>query len=138
MSRIVRTANVADGGEPPFAIDIDVAQRFVRLTLVGMWTLAIVDAYVDALTQAFKDAATAGAAPGALRTLVDLRRHGIQQRDVAQEIEARLAQGAAQVQRLAVLVSGSALHAMQARRAGSLIQARVFVDEGEALAWLTA
>lgn len=138
MSWIVKTADALGGGEPAFTIDINIPQRFVRLTLVGMWTRSIVDAYVDALTRAVGEAAALGAARHALRILVDLRRHGIQQRDVAAEIESRLAQGAAQAERLAVLVSGSALHAMQARRAGSLIQARVFVDESEALAWLMA
>ncbi len=138
MSRISKTADMPDASEPPFAIDIDVARRFAKLTVVGMWTRATLDNYVDQLTRAFDETAALGATSREFRILVDLRRHGIQKRDVAAEIEVRLAQGAAQASRHAVLVSNSVLHAMQAKRAGSLIQAKVFLEEDDALDWLMA
>ena len=70
--------------------------------------------------------------------LLDVRRHWIQSKEVAAEIERGLAELTELGQRHAVLVSPSALHKAQARRVTSRLVAGYFEDEGEALAWLLA
>ena len=121
---------------PPFTIEYDEPQQLLKLRLFGLWELETLDRYTDELNRIFGRIAASGGSPKDSRILVDLREHGIQSREVASEIETRLSRGAAVAKRHAVLVSESALHKMQAARAGSQIQARFFTDEQAAVDWL--
>lgn len=122
--------------KPPFEIDHDARRQLLTLRLVGLWDRAILDDYTAALNSIFSKVEASGRSTSGYRVLVDLREHGLQPRDIAAEIEARLSRGAAQASRHAILVSGSVLHRMQVKRAGAQIEAYIFVDEAEAMQWL--
>ena len=129
---------MVEGTEPGYEIAVDVERRLVRLTLVGFWTRQTYERYDHALEKLAAQARSAGRSRYEYRVLVDVRRHGIQSKEVAAEIERGLAELTEHGQRHAVLVSPSALHKAQARRVTSRLVAGYFGDEGEALAWLLA
>ena len=127
---------MAEGAEPGYEIHVDVERRLVRLTLVGFWTRQTYERYDHALEKLAAQASAAGRSRYEYRVLVDVRRHGLQSKEVAAEIERGLTELADHGQRHAVLVSPSALHKAQARRITSRLVAGYFGDEEEALAWL--
>ena len=119
-----------------FTIGVDVRRSLIHLQLYGIWDVPTVDRYAAAAQAAFAKVAE-GAARDGCKVLIDLRRHGVQPREVAERIGAWLTKAASEEARYAVLVSDSSVHKMQAQRLGSLLSAQVFSDEGEARAWLT-
>ena len=124
--------------ETPYTVQVDRDRLFVRLTLHGLWDLGTVERYSEAAREAFAALGTNGEPVSGSRILIDLRQHGIQPRDVAERIQAKLKNGLSPGARHAVLVSESTLHRMQAQRIGTLINASFFSDEAEAMAWLFA
>lgn len=120
--------------ETKYRVEVDPRALSARLTLFGLWDLATVDRYSRDVEQALSE----GGAADRYRLLIDLRSHGVQPREVAAEIQSRLMQGVDRTSRIAVLVSESLLHRLQAQRLGSHVRASFFADEGEALAWLAA
>ncbi len=125
-----------DMGEQPYTVVVDGARGLVRATLRGIWSLEILGRYSAALVDALGQLARDGHSPASARLLIDLRQHGIQPREVAEAIQARVSETEMPVGRTAVLVSPSALHRMQAQRIGALFHANVFDDDARALSWL--
>ena len=120
--------------EERYRIEVDPRTLSARLTLFGLWDLATLNRYTYDVTQALAE----GGAAGRYRILIDLRNHGVQSREVAAAIQSRLMMGIEQASQVAILVSPSLLHRLQAQRLGSHVQASFFADEDEALTWLTA
>lgn len=120
-----------------FEIDIDRRQLLVRLKLSGIWDIDTVDRYAVAAQAAFSELTGAGVGIASCRALIDLRRHGVQPREVTERIQGWLNLALSDGARHAVLLSESALHRMQAQRVGSAFDAAFFSDETEALDWLS-
>ena len=119
-----------------FKIEVDRRELLVRLTLFGLWDVGTVDQYAAAAKSAFADLIETGARIDKCKALIDLRRHGVQSREVTNRIQSWLGLALSDGARHAVLVSESMLHRLQAQRVGSALGASFFSDEASALAWL--
>ena len=119
-----------------FRIEIDQSELLVRLTLFGLWDVGTVDRYAAAAKSAFAELTHAGAPIADCKALIDLRKHGVQSREVTERIQSWLGLALSDGAHHAVLVSESMLHRLQAQRVGSALDAAFFSDEAGALAWL--
>ncbi|MBB5714134.1 STAS/SEC14 domain-containing protein [Sphingomonas aerophila] len=113
--------------------DLDTQLRFLRITLRGFWTEAVLDRYEPILAQQMRANKLLG---GETSILVDTRELQIQSLAVAERQQAQLAElKPFHATRCALLVPG-ALAKMQASRIGSPVDHKVFSDEDSAMAWL--
>lgn len=124
--------------EPPYTVSVDRERSLVRLTLSGLWDLPTCERYAADVRKAFAGLVAMGVPIDAYGVLIDLRRHGVQSREVSERTQAELRNGISSGSHHAVLVSESVLHKMQAQRVGSLIGASFFTDEARAIDWLLA
>lgn len=120
--------------EPPFTIATDVERKFVRVTMRGLWTDAIVEAYDKAISATADRMAAAGCPRHELLALVDARAAGAQTGGLITAYRERFGVPTRQPRRLATLVS-SALLKRQVERI-AIPNQRIFDDEADAMAWL--
>ena len=108
----------------------------MRLTFSGHMDHATVDRFEQELAAAFARMP----ARGDCRFLSDIRDAGVQSRDISERLQAIMAHYVARhgslTRRIAMLVSGSSLEMLQARRVAGAGGTAFFVSEEDALAWL--
>lgn len=124
--------------ETRFRISADPTTQLVRLWLAGQWDEATLAAYRRELGAAMRDFECQGGRPGEYLLLIDLREQGVQPKDVAAGHQAIIAEHAPLARRRALVMSESALHAMQVRRISPSAEVNMFRSEDEALVWLTS
>ena len=118
----------------PFTITPVPADKMLRITLRGHWTVDTVDRYRTAMITAARALIAADCPREDIIALVDTREQGAQSQDVVARFKQMLGGDGFAPRRLATLVT-SALFRRQVERIGVANQ-RLFTDEAEALAWL--
>lgn len=114
------------GMNPNYSIEIDPSRQLIKLRLAGQWELTTLVTYKHDL----------GGTPGEYLVFVDLREHGLQSQEVATALQTLIENLARMVRKRAILMSGSALHAMQIRRISPNSPTNSFQTPDEAMAWL--
>ena len=108
----------------------------MRLTFSGHMDHATVDRFDQELATAF----ACMPAKGECRFLSDIREAGIQSRDITERLQGIMAHYVTRhgplTRGIAMLVSGSSLEMLQARRVAGAGGTAFFVNEDDALAWL--
>lgn len=122
--------------EPRYRIDFDAPRQLVHLRLAGQWDQRTLADYRRDLASAMRGFAAHGGRPGKYLLLIDVREQGVQSKDVAAEYQAIIADHVRFARRRALVMSESALHAMQVRRISPNADVNMFRTEPEALAWL--
>ena len=122
--------------KPSYLIDSNPRKNYMRLTFSGHMDHATVDTFEQELAAAFANMP----AKGNCRFLSDIRDAGVQSRDIAERLQAVIAhyigRYGAPTHGIAMLVSGSALEMMQAKRVVGGDKTAFFVSEDDASAWL--
>lgn len=119
-----------------YTIDTDPATQLIRLRLAGQWDETTLAAYRRDLAAAMRAFAAGGGRRGEYRLLVDLREQGVQPKEIAAGQQAIIADYSPLARRRALVMSPSALHAMQVRRISPEPDVHIFPSEEDALAWL--
>ena len=120
-----------------FEISTDVPRRLLMIKMSGLWEVATVEAYREAVIAAGERLIASGCKADQILALVDVREGGPQSQEVVAAYRERVeAHGLAAPKRLATVVA-SALLKRQIERIGVSNQ-RVFTDERAALDWLLA
>lgn len=122
--------------KPSYVIESDSRKNFMRLTFSGHMDHATVDRFEQELAAAFARMP----AKGGCRFLSDIRDAGVQSRDITERLQAIMAHNTARygslTRGIAMLVSGSSLEMLQAKRVAGGGGTAFFVNEEEASAWL--
>ena len=121
-----------------YRIDVDPQRQLVHLRLLGQWDRPTLTAYRQELRNAMQTFAAQGARPGEYLLLIDVREHGVQPKEVAAEHQEIIAEYIPLARRRALVMSASALHALQVRRISPTPDVDMFRTDEEALAWLLA
>ncbi len=111
-------------------------RNYIRLAFLGHMDHATVDRFEQELASAFACMPT----KGDCRFLSDIREAGIQSRDITERLQGIMAQYVTRhgplTRGIAMLVSGSSLEMLQARRVAGAGGTAFFVSEDDALVWL--
>lgn len=122
--------------KPSYLIESDPRKNFMRLTFSGHMDHRTVDRFEQELAAAFARMP----AKADCRFLSDIRAAGVQSRDVSERLQSIMGHfmmsHGSRTRGIAMLVSGSALEMMQARRVAAGDGTAFFVSEEEASAWL--
>lgn len=119
---------------PPFSLSFDPAIAAVHVTLTGQWTMAVAQAYMDAVV-ANMQGHKVDTMPR--KALFDLRECALHGREVADALAAFHARTTPDMDRVALIV-GAVLEGLQAKRISSGRDARVFTTVDDARQWLAA
>ena len=117
---------------PSFTIEVDQSNGVIRATTYEFWTLATLEQYEAAVVTAQETVRRSGLRP---LLLIDVRRHGVQSREVAQGLQRFAGSKYGQATKTAVIVE-SALYRLQAARIGSSAHHAIFQNDDDALQWL--
>ncbi len=117
-----------------FSIDYDTACNFMRFTVRGLWTIATVQRYQEAILNACDKMHRRGCISSEMLVLIDARALNAQPQNVVTAYDEMMADDRFTVRRVATIVS-SALFKMQAERLARSSE-RTFKDDDSALEWL--
>lgn len=122
--------------KPSYLIESDPRKNFMRLTFSGHMDHATLDRFEQELAAAFARMP----AKGDCRFLSDIRDAGVQSRDITERLQAIIAHYIVRFGSLthgiAMLVSGSSLEMMQAKRVAGGGGTAFFLSEDDASEWL--
>lgn len=116
----------------PFTIEVDRSTGVIRATAYEFWTLATLAQYEAAVVAAQGAVRRSGLGP---LLLIDVRRHGVQSREVVQGLQRFAGSTHGRTMKTALIVE-SALYRLQAARIGSSAHHAMFQNDDDALAWL--
>ena len=119
-----------------YTIHTDPRRQLVHLRLAGQWDQTTLADYRRDLATAMHALSARGGKPGDYLILIDLRAQGVQTKEVAAEHQAIIVEYVPLARRRAVVMSESALHAMQVRRISPTANVNIFHADDEALDWL--
>lgn len=126
------------GSAPAYRIKTDPPRNQLRLTFSGHMNVALLDAFEKEFEAALALMAEGNERPDRYLVLVDLRQQQVQQQDVVARFQAIVARFKPSLRRIAVVMSGSVLHKMQAQRIGGMENHAIFCSEEDALNWLVS
>ena len=121
---------------PAYRIETDPPRNQLRLTFAGHMDLTLLDAFEREFEAALARMAKCRGRPGSHLVLVDLRQQYVQPQDVVARFQTIVNRFKPSLRRIAVVMSSSVLHKMQAQRIGGMENHAVFYSEEDALNWL--
>ena len=121
---------------PSYRIETGPRKDYMRLTFWGLMDHATTDQFEQELADTFALRRPAAGGPSDWLFLADVRAAGMQSRDISARLQSIMARYGSLTRRTAMLMSGSALEMMQARRVAGRDGTGFFRDEDEAAAWL--
>lgn len=116
-----------------FTVHVDRATRTLKITVEGFWDLKTVEDYERAVGEARAELAKT---PGRVYWRIDGRNVDIQSQDVAERIQAMIANGSPTDDDVVALIFPAGLGVMQAKRVASSSLPRTFTSIEEAETWL--
>ena len=122
--------------KPTYLIETDPRKNYMRLTFSGHLDHATLDGFEQEMAVAFARMPSKGGRRGDCLFLADLRESGVQSRDITERLQAIIAHYGSLTRRIAMLMSGSTLEMMQAKRVVGQDGKAFFVSENDASAWL--
>lgn len=121
---------------PSYLIETNPRRNSMRLTFAGYLDHATLDRFEQEMAVAFARMPARNGRRGDCLFLADLRESGVQSRDISERLQAIIAHYGPLIRRIAMLLSGSALEMMQAKRVAGQDGKAFFVSEDDASAWL--
>lgn len=121
---------------PHYEIEVDPRTCFMRLTFAGMMDHAIIDRFEQEMAAAIARRPVRDGRAAEWLFLCDLRAAGIQSRDISARLQSIMADHAPVMRRTAMIMSGSSLELLQARRVTASNRTDFFMSEDAARAWL--
>ena len=122
--------------KPTYLIETDPRKNYMRLTFSGHLDHATLDGFEQEMAVAFARMPSKGGRRGDCLFLADLRESGVQSRDITERLQAIIAHYGSLTRRIAMLMSGSALEMMQAKRVAGSDRTAFFRSDDDAGAWL--
>lgn len=122
--------------KPSYLIETDPRKNHIRLTFSGLMDHTTVDGFENEMAVAIARMPLKDGQPGDCLLLSDIRDSGVQSREISERLQAIMARYGTRTRRIAMLMSGSALEMMQARRVAGRDGTAFFKSEDAALAWL--
>ena len=125
--------------KPLYRIEYDPARKILKLVLTGLWDKSTLDAYARDLHATTSKLYVGGTIPADIGSIVDLREHAIQPRDIAQAWQKLIESTGLSRNPCAIILSSSAIQKAQSGRVSAKFSdLTLFTDEAEALAWMAA
>lgn len=119
-----------------YKIEVDARRSYLGVRFTRLIDEPMLQAFESDLVRALRRLEAAGVQPGHCLTLVDLRCQAVQPQSMVQLFEGAIGRHTAFSRRVAMIVSTSMLHKLQARRLAHDARYAIFQSESEARTWL--